>query len=71
MSMNVNCRMLCRPCEIPIHAMVRVPLFGSLHEFVSRLKILKNYHLLFHTFFVSFLMGFFVKKKNQKDRRNL
>jgi hypothetical protein len=58
MSMNVNGRLQCRPCEIPTHAMGRGPLFESLHEFVSRLKILKNYHLLFRTCFVSFLMVF-------------
>jgi hypothetical protein len=71
MSMNVNVRTLCRPCKIPIHAMVRVPLFESLHEFVLRLKILKNYHLLFHPFFVSFLMVFLEKKKSERKTQLL
>jgi hypothetical protein len=63
--MSLNVRRLCSPCEIQV--MVRIQLLGTLHEFVSRIKILKNYHLLFHTFFVSFLTLFFfafVKKRN-------
>jgi hypothetical protein len=53
--MSLNVLRLCSPWEIQV--MVRIQLPGTLHEFVSRLKILKNttcYSLRFLCHFLRF-----------------